>query len=124
MPFSHHVDAEQCTVFTTLSGEVSFAEANAFLRTLQEDPAYDSSFSELVDLMQVTGTTMSGDDMRRLAERDPFAPASKRAFVVPNALVYGLSRMYESHSSLRAERRIRIFTSFPEARAWLGLPDS
>jgi hypothetical protein len=125
MPASYNVDKDQRWVHTMLWGEVSLANLLGILERGLIDPQVDPSFSEIVDLTEVTHLNLSADDIRLIAQKSPFSVSSRRAFVVPdNDAVVGLVRMYEIlREQLQGETGIRIFRTLDEALCWVTAKD-
>lgn len=94
-------------------------EAKAHRARLAADPDFDPSHSQLLDFTHVTQFDLTSADLRQLAEEDPFSRNSRRAFLVPNDLSYGLGRMYEIFREAGGEHGIRIFRNLEEALDWV-----
>ncbi len=109
---------------TMLWGQVSLADLLVILARGFIDREVDASFSEIVDLTEVTQLNLSGDDIRLVAQKSPFSLSSRRAFVVPdNDAVLGLVRMYETLRELQGETGIQIFRTLDEALCWVAPKD-
>jgi hypothetical protein len=121
MPVAYQIDSAQGAVFSTARGQVTFDEVLHFHAALLNDPGYRSEFCELADMRLMTDSTITGAEMRQLAATELFSADSKRAFVAASPLVYGLSRMYESHRVSKNDTGIRIFSNVEEAIEWLGV---
>lgn len=83
------------------------------------DPDFDPRYSQLVDYTHITRIDLTPADVRQLAVRNIFSPDSRRAFLVPNDLAFGLGRMFEILREAAGERGIRIFRSLDEALEWV-----
>ena len=81
-------------VFCSIHGTITDDEAFSFQDKLRNDHDFDPSFSQLADFTKVTLVDLSTNAIHHLAERNPFGLGSKRAFVAPSDLMYGLSRMF------------------------------
>ena len=101
------------------NGVFNREEALAHRARLFADPDFDPNYSQLLDLTHVTRFDLNAADLRQLAEDDPFTTSSRRAFLVPNDLSYGLGRMYEIFRESAGEHGIRIFRSLDEALDWI-----
>lgn len=119
MPEFYKIDKERRLVLTTGSGVVTLADAVSHMDKLSKDPDFDPSFSQIMDFTQVTRIELSGDDIRRLAQRTIFSPHSRRAFIAPDEVAFGIGRMFETLRSLEGEKGIRIFRSLEEALDWV-----
>lgn len=119
MPEFYKIDKERRLVLTTGSGVFTLADAVSHMDKLSKDPDFDPSFSQIVDFTQVTRIELSGDDIRRLAQRTIFSQHSRRAFIAPDEVAFGIGRMFETLRSLEGEKGIRIFRSLEEALDWV-----
>ena len=65
---------------------------------------------------------MTYDQITLLARRMVFSFPSRRAFVVSNARVFGVGRMWETITELSNNlSQIQVFCDLPLALKWLGL---
>ena len=119
MPTFYKIDKERRLVMSTGSGVFTLADAVSHMDKLSKDPDFDPSFSQISDFTHVTQIELSGDDIRRLAQRTIFSPHSRRAFITPNETVFGLGRMFEILRGLEGEKGIRIFRTLEEALDWV-----
>jgi hypothetical protein len=94
------------------------------MNRLAKDPAFDSSFSQLLDFRDVKTIGISNEHIIQLAEIRIFSPASKRAFVAPEAVKFGMARMYEAYRVPKGDHRIQVFADYGEAVEWLDLEKS
>ena len=87
---------------------------------LNNDPAFDPGFAELVDFTGVSEVQIGCvDDLKSLQELDPFFTSSKRALVVgPQSSTYGAARLYQMMR--KDESRVEIFKNRKEALQWLA----
>jgi hypothetical protein len=120
LPVTYILDPERRLVLSEATGVVT---AEAFLehgKRLAEDPAFDPSFDQLLDLRAAVQVEIPTPALKGMAGLRLFGPGSRRALVASRDLAFGLARMYES---LRAEapESIKTFRTIEEARAWLGL---
>ena len=61
-----------------------------------------------------------GAPSRTKALQSLFRPDTRRAFVAPSAIAFGLARMFGMYAEL-ASQTIAVFRSLDEAVRWLGL---
>ena len=118
----HYVlDIENRVVLTIFKGVVTLRDAVEECTRLQQDPAFDPGFSELVDFSAASDVQMRYTDFRSLLEIDPFACNSKRAFVIASHdAVYGTARMYQI---MRGNHPwVKLFATIEEAVLWLTSP--
>ena len=113
---------ERGIVFSTATGTVTDALAMQHRDRISEDPAFQSSFWQLLDMTTVDYFKMTSTGIRVLAERNPFSEGSRRAIVVDSELSCGMVRMYQLLTDQHAHDRT-VFKDLKEARAWLGLPN-
>ncbi len=121
MPAHYAIDAGNRIVRTTFTGVVTHSDpANNNLK-LSRDPAFDPTFSELVEFNDVSDIQVNSTDLLALLKLDPFSENSRRAFVVGSRnVIYGIVRMYEI---LRNDTPcIKIFETVDEALSWLTGP--
>lgn len=122
MSADFNVDSEKRLVTVRFGSEVTVQEVVAYLERLKADPAFESTFSELVDLTQVMSSEVDFRAAMMLAEdKDPFSHEARRAFVAPRAATIGTVRMYQM---ARGDDSIAIFRTMDEAKLWLGIGQS
>jgi hypothetical protein len=97
------------------------ADVLAARERLRTDPDFQNHYCELVDLQGVTSIEVSSATIRQLAQQDLWGPHARRAFVVGSEVAFGLARMFDILTDERGHE-IRVFTTMPEARQWLGMP--
>lgn len=119
MPASYKIDKERRLVISTGTGVFLAADALDHQERLCKDPDFDPTFSQLMDLTQITEYNIGLDDMHKLAQREVFAPESRRAIVVQTDLAYGLARMFEMLRENAGELGIRVFRNLDEAFDWV-----
>jgi hypothetical protein len=119
MPAFYKIDKERRLVLTSGAGTFSMADALAHQNNLVNDPDFDPSFSQLMDFTQVTQIELSVNDIRRLAHRSIFSQQSRRAFIMPSDIAYGLARMFEMLREAAGENGIGVFRNLDEALDWI-----
>ena len=119
MPISYVIDKRNRLVLTTAEGRVTLDDVLQSRRQLLSDPDFDPSFSQLGDLSAVTGTDITADEVRIVAENSPFSLTGRRALVGESPEIYGLARMFSILRDLHGEREIRVFRTRHEALLWL-----
>jgi hypothetical protein len=92
------------------------------LQDLESDSDFDSGFSQCVDLSAVQRLEVTPEGVRSLVEGNPFGPGSKRAYVAPSDVAFGMTRM---HQTLLGEDPVEIgvFRTSGEALGWLGISE-
>jgi hypothetical protein len=119
MPAFFKIDKERRPVMSTGSGVLTMAEAMAHQDNLRKHPDFDPSFSQLVDLSNVTKIELSHGDMERFAQAAIFSPNSRRAFLVAGDAVYGLARMFAILRDNAGEKGIQVFRDLDAALDWV-----
>ncbi len=100
---------------STGSGVLTMAEAMAHQNNLRKHPDFDPSFSQLVDLSNVTKVELSHTDMMLFAQASIFSPNSRRAFLVSGDTAYGLARMFAILRDNAGEKGIQVFRDLDSA---------
>jgi hypothetical protein len=119
MPATYEIDKERRLVITTALDRLTLADALAHQENLLKDPAFDPSFSQIIDLTRITEFALEASDIRTAAERNVFSRESRRAIVVSTNLVYGFGRMFEILREIAGENGIRVFRDLDEAVDWI-----
>ena len=120
MPFEYVIDVERELVYSRGWGDVTEADLLDHQRKLAQDPQFQPTFSQLVDLRDPTSINVTADAVRNGARRHVFGPHARRAIVVPDSEKFGLAQMFQSYRQLAGgEDQIRIFLSMNAARGWL-----
>lgn len=114
--FDFRVDVERQLVIVKFGTKVGAGEIATYATELRSHPAFQPSFSEIVDLRETEELDLQANDFLRLADKiDPFSEQAKRAFVVRTRVQNHAARM---HRVLRGQN-IAIFESLEEAEAWI-----
>lgn len=115
--FDFHVDVARRLVIVKFGARLTADEITGYVTALRSHPAFQSIFSEIIDLRETEELDLQANDFLRLADKvDPFAPQAKRAFVVRTRVQNHAARM---HRILRGQGNIAIFESLEEAEAWI-----
>jgi hypothetical protein len=121
------VDAAHGVRIAEFHGVVDDDELMGAYARLVEQPDYDPTLNDMVDMRSVQRLDVTGVTLRRLVEMfaplEPRDPPTRLAIVAPKDHVYGLGRMYEMLSTDTPED-IRVFREYAPAAAWLGLPEA
>lgn len=126
MPITFDPRPEHNLCILVHRGEISDDEFLAFYRKLFQGDTIDPCSNLLVDLRETNSITRSTSVLRQFAG---FMAASlkdletepKVAVVAPNALSYGLARMYEAFSD-SVPWDFMVFRDIDPALEWLDLP--
>jgi len=121
MPLDFVLDPAHRLVRSFVSGSISEAETRTHYNRMQKAPGFELTFRQLCDMRQATELHLSAAFLKELASRSIFAPGTRRAFVAPNDLHYGLSRMLQTFCEHEGSE-VGVFRSMEEAEAWLSLP--
>ena len=119
MPAFYKIDSERRLVLTTGSGVLTMAEAQAHQSKLLQDPDFDPSYSQLMDLTGVEKFEVTISDVRKLAQPQVFSSESRRAILVENDYAFGAARVFEALRDLAGEKGIRVFRSLDDALEWV-----
>jgi len=120
MPAEYKINKFSGVVFSSAHGTLIENEAYSHQDKLRNDPAFDPTFSQLADFTKVTQVDLSTNAIHHLAERNPFGLGSKRAFVAPMDLLYGLARMFQILTDDHPDE-LTVFRDIQEARKYLSL---
>ena len=121
MPADYRIDKNRRLVFSFASGLLSKEDVLSHMDRISVDPDFDPTFSQLLDFTKVTDIGFGPAEVREFAERNIFAPHSRRAFLVQNDLHFALARMFEIHRDLRGETGIAVFRTMEEAMEWIAV---
>jgi hypothetical protein len=124
MPAFYKIDKERRIVMSTGSGVLTKEDWLFQQDRLLNDPEFDPSFSQLCDFASATRVDLTPADIREIAQRNIFAPHSRRAFLVRDEFAYGLTRMFELLRESQGEVGIRVFRELDNALDWLLAPDA
>lgn len=116
MAVQYEVDPATRLIRTTFTGVVTHKDPTDNAIRMRCDPAFDPSFSELIQFEEGSEINLSFWDFR--SEIDPFSKVSKRALVASTQrAVYGIARMFQI--ARNEDANVRIFATKDEAEAWL-----
>jgi hypothetical protein len=118
MPEFYKIDKERRLVLTTGSGVFTLADAVFHMDKLSKDPDFDPGFSQIADFTQVTRIELSVDEIRRLAQRTIYSASSRRAFIAPDEVAFGIGSMFQILRGLEGEKGIRV--SAASRKPWTG----
>jgi len=121
MPVDYTIDKSQRMVFSKAYGILMDQDIISHQEMLRDDPEFDPGFSQLADCTGVTkADDLSTDAIYELARRNLFGAESKRAFVAPQKLVYGLIRMFQILTEDYPDELL-VCKDLTEARKYLKL---
>lgn len=119
MPVYYVIDKERRLVTTTGEGRMTFDETRDHQNRLLNDPDFDVSFNQLIDLIAVTHFDLSTNEAITMARRPVFSKTSRRALVAGDSLTFGMIRLMEAYHEGLAETH--VFRDRKSALEWLGL---
>jgi hypothetical protein len=119
MPVTYQIDAGRSLVTTIVVGNVSPADMHAYQSDLRADPAFSPDFDGVTDFTDAEPFEGTSDDIRRLVAELPFNPGTRRAYVAPIDLHFGLSRMAQVYAETKGVI-VEVFRDRAAALAWLG----
>jgi hypothetical protein len=122
MAFSYVVYPEHRLVISTGSGRVTWNEIKARQDQTKTDPDFNPEFNQIVNLSGVTSFAMNSGQASVLAQRTVFSSTSRRAFVAPAPIAFGMSRMWEIFTEMSDNpSQICVFDDLASALEWLDL---
>lgn len=124
MPTFYKIDKERRLVLTSGSGTFTLADAVSHQTRLLNDLDFDPGFSQIADFRHVTHFDISASDIQKLAEKRVFSAESRRAFIAPTDVGFGLARMFEIMRANFAEEKIAVFRDLDEALHWVLSKDT
>src|SRR5262249_31216194 len=125
MPWKYEIDEEQRLVITTAWGVLTGEEIREHRRQLRNDARFHRSFFQLLDFTRVTGMNIGTMTVRELSRDHTFSRNSRRAFVAPSPLAYGMSRMFISIREVSGgAEEMQVFKNRNKAMQWLSIPKS
>src|SRR3569833_2785132 len=113
----YRINVGQQLVITEVWDECSDADIQNIYRALRADPAFVSTFDQILDLRRVRSLAAAGWNVCH-AGAGVYAAGVKRAVVATPGVVYGVARMFASGAELQGHL-VEIFGTPHEAEAWL-----
>jgi hypothetical protein len=120
MPGSYLIDVPRRVVFSRGWGVVTNEEVLTHARALREDPRFEPGFRQLIDFRDIDRFELTSKGVQHIAQRNPFRPDARRAFVVSQEEVFGMIRMYWSYAEA-APDQFRVFRAIGPGMEWIGL---
>ena len=99
-------------------GAVTEDEVHDHNETLRNDPRFDPSYRQLVDLTGITEILVGTRLINDTAHDQYFTPGSRRAFVASEDAVFGLARMFATRAEAEGQT-IEVFRDRAKAEEWL-----
>ena len=123
MPCGYTIDLARSLVLSRGWDIVTDRELLAHVRALTIDPRFARDFSQLVDLRDVTDVEVTASCIREMVRLNPFGAGARRAVVVTNDVVFGMTRMYQILSD-ESPDELQIFRKVDDALQWLLIADA
>jgi hypothetical protein len=120
MTVSYTINLEQKVVFTQVDGVVDGIQLREHQDRLGDDFDFKADMYELMDCSGITNVKMKTINNSQLAKSSPWGSDAKRAIVVPNLLIFGLLRIFQTVMS-DEHGKISIFYNSASATAWLDI---
>jgi len=118
MPVRYEIDRSRRLIVTTGEGCVTFPEMKDHQIRLLADPAFDPSFSQLIDVTKVTKLEVTVEQARIMVSR---RVSARRAFVATEPFIFGMGRLMEAyHQSQFSDVDTGVFYDLESAMAWLA----
>jgi len=127
MPITHIIRPDLKLAISTQEGVVPDQEFVAAYTNLIAMPAFELDFNQLIDLRKAQSQARSQEALQALADlaAQRFLGTNlhrKTAIIAPDALSFGLSRMYEAFAPATSGTLV-IFRAMDAGLAWLGVPE-
>ena len=120
MTISYEIDQRERLVTSRLSGVVTNEEVRDHNEKLRADPEFDPGYRQLIDLSGITEVRVTTPTVSSAAQDQYFAPGSRRAFVAPTDVTFGLARMFALYAE-SGGHTIEVFRDRKKAEEWLGI---
>jgi hypothetical protein len=115
------IDVRRSMVFSRATDVLTVGDVLDHMERLTSHPDFRPEFNQIFDMREVTRVEMSGEDIKRLATKNIFAPVSRRALLVTPGLQFGLGRIFATYREFAGETGIRILIDEREAHSWVSL---
>jgi hypothetical protein len=103
-------------------GRLTFADFRSQQDEFKNDPAFDPTFDQLVDVSQVEHLELTTEQAKIIAARGIFQANSRRAVIAKDPTIFGTARMMDAYHSVATGRNhVRVFYDRDAALKWLGL---
>ena len=115
------VDVDRRVVFTHAVNPLTVAQVADHRVRLCQHPLFDPQFNQIISFLDVVDVELSANQLRGLAKAAVFSAQSRRAFIVPSDLLFGMGWMFAAHRDYAGEPYITIVRSVSEAADWVGV---
>lgn len=119
--FSYVIQPSQRRVNAHVGAQTSGAELLEGMETLLADPAYDPSFSILIDLRELKRAPPVAElaELANFVRSRAVTPDARRAFVTSSPVFHQIAQLF-TRLARGAAARYRVFRSTEDAEAWLA----
>jgi hypothetical protein len=111
-------------VFIQTAGEASIRGFDKLLTEIVESPKWKTGTKQLIDHRKLILNKITPDDLRTIEnivkENSKKLGNGRCAFVVNDALGFGLARMYDLLGGEALHQEVGVFYTIEEAIEWLG----
>jgi hypothetical protein len=114
------IDLEREVVFSRVWGTLTDEHVMSHAASLKEDPRFDSEFSQILDLRELSDLQVTSPGIRKVAHVVPFRPDARRAFIVGTGEAERLSRVLWAYTEAGVDQ-YTLFRDLPPAMEWVGL---
>lgn len=122
MPARYVILKERRLVISLGWGHLTFSDFRSQQDAFAQDPDFDPTFDQLVDVSQATSLDLSIEEAKIIAARGIFRPTSRRAVIATNPDIFGMGRMMDVYHAMATGRdQVRAFYDRKSALQWLGL---
>lgn len=120
MSCAYEISPSRRLVYCRTWGAFTELELLITRQALQRDPAFDPSFSIVVELLDMDFGSLTADAVRELASSYTFSPMARRAFVVAEPGHYGIARMFHIQREMSGViEDVRVCRSLQDALDWV-----
>jgi len=120
MAITYHIDSKQKIVFTRVDSVVDGKALREHQDRLRKDPFFEPNMYELMDCNKIESVNLNSIHKSKLTERSPWGSDAKRAIVVPNPLIFGFLRIFQTFMN-GTHGEVSIFYGKDSAITWLGI---
>ncbi len=122
------IDGDARRRIATFVGVIGDHELFDAYSSLVNDPTYDPSLDDLIDLRTVTHMGVTGAGLHRLIamydQRESDGHCTRAAIVAPTDVLYGVARMFQMLRGEDTPDVIEVFRSIDDALRWLDRRDN
>jgi hypothetical protein len=120
MPCSYRIDKERRLVIGVGTGTVTKEDIILYLRSMQNDDAFDSHYDKIEDTRNVTELKVNNVDLQEISQIIILDKSARRALVASRDLLFGVSRMFEAYRGSEQEGNFGVFRNKDEALQWIN----